>query len=246
MQFLLIAIEININYIYIYINYIIYLTVKNPDLNARERFAKAVHIVFEICRQFLFAILLKRKGTIEGLTITLRAIKWDGQLEKHVNHCLLESKRKITKDDFDISMIYFILRNGQVLRSDEVPTKKWGHEPDSNEMTLGDDIERMRKMRNKLCHSPLASMAEDDFDSMVKETKDIMHRWYKEIGFGLLSEVDKIVHSSLTDDDVNNNVDIIITEMKRSTARGTLQVDEMNIQTMVFVISSHLTNTMFM
>ena len=212
----------------------VFVPVKDPDFNSRERFAKAVQIVFEIGRSFLFKILIIRKRTMEELTITLGAVKLDGQLKNHVQRCILKAARKVTPDDFDMSIVYAVLRKGQILDGKETPSKGWGKEPiEANAIRLGDDVERLRILRNKLCHGPLASMTLGDFDAIVKEVKDVAHRWSSEIGMKFLSDIDRVVNNGLTISDVNKTVDKFITEIKRAAAQGTCEMSEMNIQTMV-------------
>ena len=215
----------------------IYLTVKSPDINKRRYFAKAVHLIFETIRRFLFEILLSRKGTIKDIEITLRAKTWDIALEKHIKGCILGSGEELKERDFDINIIYHIIRNAKILDPCDEPTKGYGNEPSAYDLRLGDDIERCRLLRNKLCHSTSASMTENDFITMVTEVKDILHRWSNEIkdGIEFVREADRIVNSSFTIKDVNMTVSKFITDIKNAAQLGTCEKTEImqSIQIMV-------------
>ena len=208
---------------------------KDPDFRDRERFAKAVQLVFETGRHFLFDILLLRKGSIEAITITLRIIQWEKHLQKHVKICLLGSGRQLSVNDFDITMIYAVIKKGHILGHKEVPTKGFGIEPEPSALSLGDDIERLRILRNKLCHSPFACMTQREFDVMKKDVKDIMHRWSNETGMGFLDRVDKVVDTSLSNTEVINIVDKFIKDVKQASAQGACTTSVMHIRNMVSI-----------
>ena len=219
-----------------------FFAVKDPDFDSRERFAKAIQIILEIGRTFLFRLILQKK-TIDDLKVTLWAVavKWEGQLQTHVQHCLLRHDRNLTSDDFDTSLSYNILRNGCILDDTEKPTKGWGKEPGPRAMTIGDDIERIRLLRNKLCHSPFAAMTQYDFELFTKEAKDIMHRWSNETGMDLVSAIDDVVTSRLTVDQVTALQERLIEDAQCAVAQGTSEAT-LQIQTLVstiFVISQY-------
>ena len=76
----------------------------------------------------------------------------------------LKPGEELNKDDFDNSLIYNIIRNAYILDPSDVPTKGYGKEPEPTDQRLGDDVERCRILRNKLCHKAYASMTKRDFD----------------------------------------------------------------------------------
>ena len=185
-----------------------------------ERFAKAVQIIFDIGRKFLFTLLLLRKGTIEAVKITLGVLSWTGRMKSHIQDCL-NSGRNLTEGDFDTSMLYFMMRHGQILDSGEIPSKGWGKKPDPDALRLGDDIERIRLLRNKLYDSHSAAMTEGDFNFFTKEAKDILHRWSNKTGMALLSDVDVVVNTSLTVAKINQIRENFSTEMERISEDNT-------------------------
>nr|XP_022316857.1 uncharacterized protein LOC111120436 [Crassostrea virginica] len=66
--------------------------------------------------------------------------------------------------DFDITLLYTLLRN--VCQNITFPSQNWGvsNMPSPNEVTVGDDVERIRLIRNKLFgHIPEAAISETEF-----------------------------------------------------------------------------------
>ena len=224
----------------------VYFAVEDPDFDSRERFAKAVQII-ETGRTFLFELILQKK-TIDELKITIGALKWEGQLRIHVHNCLLKPGRNLTPNDFDTSLLYNILRRGQFLGDTNRPTKGWGKEPDPHAITIGDDIERIRILRNKLCHSPVAAMTQNEFESFTKEAKDIMHRWSNVARMdlvsavqNLVSAVEDVVSSRLTVNQVNALQERLIEDAQCAVAQGTSKAtrQKQTLVSTIFVISQY-------
>ena len=66
--------------------------------------------------------------------------------------------------DFDITLLYSLLRH--VCRNITPPSQRWGVPtmPSPNEVTVGDDIERIRLLRNKLFgHKSKVAISEIEF-----------------------------------------------------------------------------------
>ncbi|XP_078309777.1 uncharacterized protein LOC111120402 isoform X2 [Crassostrea virginica] len=80
--------------------------------------------------------------------------------------------------DFDITLLYTLLRN--VCQSSiQPPSQKWGlsEMPSKNEITVGDDIERIRLCRNKLFgHISEAAIPETEFQEYWSIITDICTR----------------------------------------------------------------------
>ena len=208
------------------------IAVTEPDFSSRQRFAKALQIIFESGRRFVFGILKKRKG--DDLNRTIRNIKWKGQLKNHVERCLLKSGRNITEDDMDISMLFTIFQKGNILTTSEKPTKGWKQEQMKDKyVQLGDDIVRLKILRNKICHNPFASMTKNDFDSLVEEVRVIMSRWPAENGAQIMTGVIDIINRNLTEAEVNDIVHRIIQEIRRANAKGTFDAHPITMPALV-------------
>ncbi|XP_062607193.1 uncharacterized protein LOC134268980, partial [Saccostrea cucullata] len=78
--------------------------------------------------------------------------------------------------DFDISLTYKMIRN--ICSTIPKPTKgEWGKEPATGEVTVGDDIERIRSIRNRLtAHVNSASTPQTEFDDTWSSMSDICQR----------------------------------------------------------------------
>ena len=79
--------------------------------------------------------------------------------------------------DFDITLLYTLLRN--VCKNITPPSENCGvsNIPSPNEVTVGDDIERIRLIRNKLFgHIPVAAISETVFEDYWSTISDICSR----------------------------------------------------------------------
>ncbi|XP_062595362.1 uncharacterized protein LOC134256696 [Saccostrea cucullata] len=75
---------------------------------------------------------------------------------------------------FDVSLLYKLIQN---LCKKVVTTKGWGKEPESGDNLIGDDIERLRRIRNEIYgHLKSSSIPDVMFESQWKELEDIMKR----------------------------------------------------------------------
>ena len=117
-----------------------------------------------------------------------------------------------------------------------MPTQGWGMEPKAHDMRVGDDVERMKLLRNKLCHNSSAAMTESDFNIFTRQAKDILHRHCYMTGMTLLSDVDSVVNASLSVAQVNKIREQLIAEMIRTSENDTSE-EITQIQTMVWFLT---------
>ncbi|XP_062593777.1 uncharacterized protein LOC134255284 [Saccostrea cucullata] len=89
---------------------------------------------------------------------------------------LLQNPQQPGYKNFDISLTYTLIRN--ICSKIPKPTKgKWGEEPAAGEVTVGDDIERIRSIRNSLtAHVSSASTSQTEFDDTWTTMSDICQR----------------------------------------------------------------------
>ena len=78
--------------------------------------------------------------------------------------------------DFDITLLYTLLRN--VCQNISPPSQNWGFMPSSlNEITVGDDIERIRLIRNEVCgHISEVAIQDTEFKQYWSTISDICTR----------------------------------------------------------------------
>lgn len=77
---------------------------------------------------------------------------------------------------FDVSMLYTLIRNLCPLK----PTGKWGEEPSAADTLLGDDIERVRRFRNRVfAHANSAQTPDSEFQNHWTYIKNVLNRIQK-------------------------------------------------------------------
>lgn len=75
---------------------------------------------------------------------------------------------------FDVTLLYKLIRH---LCPSLEPTNKWGNKPTRTDLSIGDDIERIRELRNAyFAHIESAEISNDDFDELWKDAKSMIHR----------------------------------------------------------------------
>ena len=96
-----------------------------------------------------------------------------GQLQKH-EKASIKTLEGNSFNGLDIGLIYKIIRHFTFIRA---PSRGWGSEPTSGDITVADDIERIRIVRNSLMHRPNLFLTESELDSMFAGFKDLSHRF---------------------------------------------------------------------
>lgn len=77
-------------------------------------------------------------------------------------------------NSFDVTLLYKLIRH---LCPSLEPTNKWGNKPTRTDLSIGDDIERIRELRNAyFAHIESAEISNDDFDELWKDAKSMIQR----------------------------------------------------------------------
>ncbi|CAC5382725.1 unnamed protein product [Mytilus coruscus] len=94
--------------------------------------------------------------------------------------------------NFDIPFIYKLVRNLNLLPP---PTNGWNHSsvPCPTEITAGDDLERIRRLRNEILHRGNAQVNDSEFSQFFTQFKDIAGRLETYLGKQTGYFVDKFV-----------------------------------------------------
>lgn len=88
--------------------------------------------------------------------------------------CCFNSSNTPDYSAFDITLLYKLIR---YLCPSLEPPNKWGTKPTVNDVSIGDDIERIRELRNKrFAHAECGKISDDDFMELWSDAKRIIKR----------------------------------------------------------------------
>lgn len=94
-----------------------------------------------------------------------------------LNICSIQPPGQPDYNKFDVTLLYTLLRN--LCGTSLTPTQGWGKAPDSSHTQIGDDIERLRFMRNKFAHANSAGIPEAEFQVLWNDLKSVIQRIQK-------------------------------------------------------------------
>ncbi|XP_063417053.1 uncharacterized protein LOC134699382 [Mytilus trossulus] len=99
------------------------------------------------------------------LSRNLRAHEWN----------IITTVRTNQYDEFDVPLMYKIIRN---LKLVPMPTQGWDNQtpPLATEITVGDDIERIRRLRNEIVHRGNTNVHDHELANYFSSFKDIARR----------------------------------------------------------------------
>ncbi|XP_061194047.1 uncharacterized protein LOC133202269 [Saccostrea echinata] len=148
------------------------------DLGGRSRFAKLGMATNDVLNEAYRDIL---KSEVPPSDIENKVNSLSNKERKNLKlnpdqEGLLKRAKNTGYKEFDISLTYKMIRN--ICSTIQKPTKgKWGQEPAAGEVTVGDDIERIRFIRNRLAaHVSSASTPQTEFDDTWSTMSDICQR----------------------------------------------------------------------
>ncbi|KAL3882988.1 hypothetical protein ACJMK2_029289 [Sinanodonta woodiana] len=146
----------------------------------RTNFARICRIVVDVFRDILWQVLThKIKPTDLPILVRNNQDKLKS-LDVEINAWLMgissSSSQIPSAEKFDVSSLYTLIRN--LCRTIPAPTRGWGHLPLAGGITLGDDIERVRKFRNTLYgHATQAKIDTADFSNICADIIDVVSRF---------------------------------------------------------------------
>ncbi|XP_062598995.1 uncharacterized protein LOC134260458 [Saccostrea cucullata] len=193
------------------------------NLEGRSRFAKlgmaTNDVLNKACRDVLESEI--PSSDIENKVNLLSNKKRNNmKLYTHQEDLLKKAKHSGYKE-FDVSLTYKCIRN--ICSTIPKPTKgKWGDDsmPAAGEVTVGDDIERIRLIRNELtAHVSSASTPQKEFDDTWSLMSDICHRLETFTGKKYLDDLKSIEKLTLRREDENAIIEkvklqVILEKMK--------------------------------
>ncbi|XP_062607995.1 uncharacterized protein LOC134269803 [Saccostrea cucullata] len=138
------------------------LTASGQDLGGRTRFAKLGMAINDVLNQ-IYRDILEMEVPPFLIYNKVKASSIYKRLRPEQEY-LLQNPQQSGYKTFDISLTYTLIRN--ICSKIPKPTKgKWGEEPAAGEVTVGDDIERIRSIRNSLtAHVSSASTPQTEFN----------------------------------------------------------------------------------
>lgn len=88
--------------------------------------------------------------------------------------CCYNSSNIPDYSTFDITLLYKLIR---YFCPSLEPNNKWGTKPTVNDVSIGDDIERIRVFRNeRFAHPEFGKISDDDYMELLSEAKRIIQR----------------------------------------------------------------------
>ena len=169
-------------------------TASGQDLEGRSRFAKLGMATNDVLNQAYRDILESEvpPSDIENKVNSLSNKERKNLKLNPDQEDLLKKAKNTGYKEFDISFTYKMIRN--ICLTIPKPSKgKWGEEPAAGEVTVGDDIERIRFIRNRLAaHVNSASTPQKEYDDTWSMMSDICQRLEAFTGKKYLAELNSI------------------------------------------------------
>ena len=140
----------------------------------RERFAKCFVIISENCKLWILKFVEKRIQQDHGKTL-IKFINSSPDVRKaKIVQAFLNRRKTSSSSEIDISALNAVIKTGKLLKFG-VPgeLKSVGHQHN----TTGDQIDRIREIRNSFMHTAEANLDESDYDEHINELKDIGKRF---------------------------------------------------------------------
>lgn len=141
------------------------------------RFVKARDDVMTFPLRDILAWQINPKDLHHKIQSCSTLMNGDKKLDPYqVGMCLLRQTIRTDYSDFDVTLLYKLIRN---LCPGLKPTKGWGSKPYVNDTKIGDDIERIRVLRNESGHLKSPLISDSEFQRCWTELKIVIERLQK-------------------------------------------------------------------
>lgn len=94
--------------------------------------------------------------------------------KEQLKNCFIPPPGLPDYNEFDVTLLYTLIRN--LCPASLIPTRGWGKDPYSSHVKIGDDIERLRLMRNTFAHFNSAGISDAVFRPRWNEFKSVIKR----------------------------------------------------------------------
>ncbi|CAC5404751.1 IGDCC4 [Mytilus coruscus] len=103
---------------------------------------------------------------------------WENIISNHRSFTVLDTEAIKTFENeqynkFDVTLMYKFVRTFNLMQS---PTSDWGLSPLPSDITLSDDVERLRINRNFLMHRHNAVLSEEEYEEVFQQSLGIAER----------------------------------------------------------------------
>ncbi|XP_062599750.1 uncharacterized protein LOC134261328, partial [Saccostrea cucullata] len=195
------------------------------DLGGRSRFAKLGMAMNDVLNQ-AYRDILEKEVLPSDIETKAKKSPVYKRLRPEQEHLLLDAKHSGYKN-FDISLTYTLIRN--ISSTIPKPTKgKWGEEPATGEETVGDDVERIRFIRNGLtAHVSSASIPQAEFDDIWSTMSDICQRLETFTGKKYLDKIKDIKTLTLKKEDEDAIIKNKMQEFAKTMKSNMLEIETM-------------------
>lgn len=166
-------------------------------------FARISRIILGPCSDVLCAVLMKkiRPSDLPKYVRTYLA-KLPAQKKPPITKEQETLINKAKYSDFDITLLYFLLRN---ISNIPPHTNQWGYIPISGDKSLSANIEKIRLIRNEFGHSSEISISDTDFNKKWQEIFDIVRDLESYIGnTTIYQDAVKLIKTCSMDPDLSN------------------------------------------
>lgn len=135
-----------------------------------NRLSRIERVVFDKFPSFL-RLIIKMKYTPSQIYIQVAQNM--SNFTKAQHRSLRKLRTVHTFDLLDITLMYKLMRQFSFINA---PSKGWGQHPNSSDLTIADDIERIRIFRNTFVHRVGIKMDQNTFEYYFSQFRHISHR----------------------------------------------------------------------
>ena len=127
-------------------------------------------IISENCKLWILKFVEKRIQQNHGKTLIKFINSSPDVRNEKIVQAFLNRPKTSSSSAIDISALCAVIRTGKLLKSGVLGERKsLGHKQN----TTGDQIDRIREIRNTCMHTAEANLDESDYDEHINEFKDI-------------------------------------------------------------------------
>lgn len=167
-----------------------------PPCSERTNYARLCRMIVDICTGVLREFLLSRRTPQQVAVLahkcprkTLTKQQWFLINSANTNRCA----------KFDITLLYTILRNAEIIPP---PKGGWGMQklPGQTDVAIGDDIERIRIIRNQVCgHKSNTKIDNATYQEICTELQGVATRFDQRLGTNKWNQELKQIENDVMD-----------------------------------------------